>query len=210
MVELFKHNETWINSTIIQEIIPGDDSNIYQCTSFLSHESDVLFSFTMQKIRQYPTNFGVTSYGISRDIDDLKTKTNDLLQNIGYKGVASLEFKWDSIRKRFVFIELNCRLPYYNSLFNASGANLPYIIFQYLTLAQFQKYETHQKEDVNWVNFRYDFITFIHNFVRKKLHFSEWCRQLLKASAFAVWDKDDMKPFIYSMKEQIIGFINTR
>ena len=47
--------------TIIQEIIPGDDSRHYKICAYMSREGNPLLTFTLRKIRQYPCDFGIGS-----------------------------------------------------------------------------------------------------------------------------------------------------
>jgi D-aspartate ligase len=208
LIGMIRQNPSWAKFIVIQEIIPGDDSNVYQCTSLLSNESKVIQSVTMQKIRQYPPGFGVTSYGKCLDVAELKSRTKYFLEQIGYKGVASLEFKWDARREQFYFIELNPRLPYYNSLFLGCGINFPLTIFEYLNTGSIEGGCNAQKDEINWVNFRYDLSTFLHNLKCNKISLSAWLRQLLEVKTYAVWAWGDKKPFLSSIKANALDIIN--
>jgi predicted ATP-grasp superfamily ATP-dependent carboligase len=200
-LESFYHlNSQFLGKTIVQELIPGAEHNIYQCTVYFDTSSVPLVAFTMRKLRQYPPFFGVTSYGISVTNAELIGKTNSFLKKIKYKGFCSLEYKWDQKRKKFYFIELNPRLPHYSSLFYSSGINLPYIAYSDQKYSGNKKYlKKAQQAKISWIHFHFDLATFLaRKKMKQKISFTQWLRSILYTNSFAYWDKRDPLPCVRS------------
>jgi hypothetical protein len=55
-----------------------------------------------------------------------------------------------------------------------------------------------QKEGLIWIDFRRDLASFTRKRKKNKLKLTEWIRSVIKARSFAVYDKYDLLPFIYS------------
>lgn len=53
---------------LVQEIIPGPDSNIYQCAIYIDTLGETKAAFTTRKLRQNPPQFGVARVAISVEI----------------------------------------------------------------------------------------------------------------------------------------------
>jgi predicted ATP-grasp superfamily ATP-dependent carboligase len=199
--KLYNLNAQYLKMTIAQELIIGDDDNIYQCTAYCDRDSSLLAVFTIRKIRQYPPFFGVTSCGLSTNNEELVEKTKAFLKNIEYRGFCSLEFKLDKKSNKFFFIEMNPRLPYYNALFYDSGVNLSHIA--YLD----QKYPGNRKIFANtqklfnyWVHFGFDLSSILERRQKmQKLSLLLWLKSIFASRSFAYWDKKDPLPFIRSI-----------
>jgi predicted ATP-grasp superfamily ATP-dependent carboligase len=91
--EFMQKRSDLIDNVIIQQIVPGGDSNTYQATTYVSEAGCIPQIFTMRKIRQYEPDFGITSYGVSETIPEVKEIVLNFLNSIQYRGFASIEFK---------------------------------------------------------------------------------------------------------------------
>jgi predicted ATP-grasp superfamily ATP-dependent carboligase len=161
----------------------------------------------MRKERQYPPFFGVTSYGIRYESEELADKTDAFLRGINYKGFGSLEFKWDDKKGEFIFIEMNPRLPLYNSMFFKSGINLVYAAFLNLKHGSFYpENNIEEKKRVHWINFRQDVGSYMkRRKVDKGISVLEWIKSVTRANSFAYWHSSDPSPF----KRSTLGFISS-
>jgi len=192
-------NQELEENTLIQEIIAGSESNIYQCTGYFNKGSKPLQLFTMQKLHQFPPNFGITTFGRSLIKADLMEITEKFLTAIGYTGFASVEYKWNNARGKYYLIEVNPRLPWYNGLFTSSNVNLPYIYYQDMKCTdeggEFNSFM--QKENFYWMYFRNELAGY---WKRKQAGKKDNLCKLIKALAntrsFAYWDKADPIPFV--------------
>ena len=104
--EFLSKRKELIGQVIIQQIIPGGDSNTYQATTYVSKDGVVFPIFTMRKIRQYPPNYGITSYGVSEEVPQIKEKVKNFIKSLPYRGFMSIEFKRHPQSNELYYIEL--------------------------------------------------------------------------------------------------------
>lgn len=190
------------NHIIIQEIVPGCEKNIYQCTVYLGKKSPAQF-FTMQKIHQRPPGYGVATIGRSVTVSEIVKKTEKILDDIGYSGFASVEYKKSDKDSKYYLIEINPRLPWYNGLFLSCGVNFPYLA--YLDLKNegiFSFPLQNQRDNIYWMHFKNELSGLLQ---RKKygysLNYFEVVNTFFKVRSFAYFDPSDMKPFWGSIIE---------
>ena len=106
---------------VIQEVIPGPESNILLLAGYFDRNSDPVETFTARKLRQYPPGFGSASLVQSEtDAEILETSTR-FLKEVGFKGVCGTEFKRDPRDGKLKIIEINPRPTLWFHLSNASG-----------------------------------------------------------------------------------------
>jgi D-aspartate ligase len=108
---------------IATEIVPGPDR---YCSyySYLDEEGQPLFHYTKQKLRQFPTHFGLGTYHVSdRDAEVAETGLR-FFQRAGVRGLACVEFKRDERDGRLKLIECNHRFTAADALQRACGLEL--------------------------------------------------------------------------------------
>ena len=132
LINLYAQHPDLLGSTLWQQYIPGGDENIFQCTALVRRSGDLGGLVTVRKLAQYPAN-GMMCFGRTEEHPALEQTARRLLERLDYRGLASLEFKYSPHDGRFYFIEINARLPWYNSLFADAGVNLPALAFAELT-----------------------------------------------------------------------------
>jgi len=132
LIDLYLQQPELLGSTVWQQYIPGGDDNIFQCTALVRHNGAIGGLATVRKMAQYPAN-GMMCFGRTEEHPGLEQAARQLLERLDYRGLASLEFKYSPQDGRFYFIEVNARLPWYNSLFADSGVNLPALAYADLT-----------------------------------------------------------------------------
>jgi len=181
---------------VIQEIIPGDDTNLFQVLGYLNERSEPLGLFSLQKMRQHPAKYGSGTAAISRWKPDLAQLSVDVLRNIGYHGMFGVEFKWDSRDEKYKFIEINARAELQIGL--AARCNVDLTTIQYWDAMGMTAPElTSQKEGIKWLYFRNDLLSSFHSIFGGNLSFSEWIQSLKGEKEYAVYALDDLRPFYY-------------
>lgn len=78
---------------IVQRIIPGADDHVYTYDAYLDQSSLVTHWMTCQKLRQFPINFGASSFTKQKYVEELHHIGAPFLEAIGYKGFGEIEFK---------------------------------------------------------------------------------------------------------------------
>lgn len=94
-----------IDRLVIQEWIPGPDSNIFFCLTYITKNGDILDSVCGQKIHQYPVLFGNTSSAIIIENSFLEKETHRILKEAETYGFCSVEFKQHDITGEYYVIE---------------------------------------------------------------------------------------------------------
>lgn len=182
--------------TIIQEIIPGDDTRHYKICAYLDKNGEVLLQFTLQKLMQYPCDFGIGSSVKSINVPEIREVGLRFFKEIGYRGVGSIEFKKDARDNRFKMIEINPRLWAQNSLPNSCGQN--FALTAYLDILG-EKVEPKAEftEGVKWIAFNEDRSSFIQYYRQGRKTWGEWFKSILTGKrVWAIWTMDDPLPFL--------------
>ena len=117
----------------IQRIIPGPEENCYCYDAYLNQDSKVTHYTSAYKIRQWPNNFGASTYAKQKWIPELHDICKPFLESIGFKGFAEIELKRDVNTGVIYLIEVNVRTINFNEMLYKSGLNFPYIAYMEMT-----------------------------------------------------------------------------
>ena len=80
---------------IIQEYMPGEDSQLYWGVTYLNAQGKPLAVWTGRKLRQYPRGFGTATLAESRRDPWIAQAAVSILQAMGHRGYGVVEFKKD-------------------------------------------------------------------------------------------------------------------
>lgn len=112
---------------IVQSAVPGPDSNMHSLYLCADGAGQVLASVVARKLRQWPPDVGSGSLAVEVREDALRDLGLDLLRDLGYVGLGSLQFKRDAVDGRFYVIEMNAGRPALNlPLCEASGVAMTF------------------------------------------------------------------------------------
>lgn len=179
---------------MVQSLILGPNTNHYKVNVYMSIAGEPLAIFTLRKIHQYPTEFGVGVLVESIRYPELVDLGLKFFKGINYRGIGSIEFKKDERDGKLKMIELNPRLWWQNIQATACGINFPLI--QYLDLTgQTPTPQTEFREGVKWLAAISDFQAFWDYFKRGELSPCSWIRSWIGAKAFSTFAWDDLGPF---------------
>ena len=112
---------------VLQEWIPGQDSDIYFNFVFLDERSELCNSFVGQKILCWPPQVGGTASCVAAPQfhDELTSITLKFAHDIGFRGLLGMEYKRDERNGRFLMIEPTVyRTDYQHEISALSGADL--------------------------------------------------------------------------------------
>lgn len=118
---------------VIQRIIPGPEENCYCYDAYLNQDSKVTHYTSAYKIRQWPNNFGASTYAKQSWIPELHDICKPFLEGIGFKGFAEIELKRDMNTGVIYLIEVNVRTINFNQMLERSGLNFPLIAYLEMT-----------------------------------------------------------------------------
>lgn len=179
----------------VQSIILGPNTNHYKINVYIGVSGQPLAVFTLRKIRQYPTEFGVGTLVESLYMPELVDLGLAFFQGIGYRGIGSIEFKRDDRDGKLKMIELNPRLWQQNALATKCGINFPLI--QYLDLNGCPPNRPVRfVEGIKWVDIMSDFQAFWDYHRQGRLSLLEWLTSLYGTTTFSSFALDDPVPFL--------------
>ena len=191
------------SKVVIQEVIPSGDGKLYIVSTFSDKDGRVKSIYTGKKLRSYLPDFGVTCYGVSCEIETLKSISEKFLNDISYTGFADLEFAYNEETDEYYFIELNIRTSYLNQLYKDSGINLNYIGYLASKGLPFEHLINEQKQEVYWCDFTRDVGSFYRKYKSKKIGLIDWVRDLVRSRSYAYFSISDLKPYIFSIHQTL-------
>lgn len=178
---------------LIQELIPGPDTNHYKSSCYLSRKGEILLAFGLRKIRQQPVGFGFGCLVQSVDYPEMLSLGKDFFTRIGYRGVGSAEFKLDMRDNKLKLIELNPRYWQQNALAEKCGMNFPLMDYMELTGCE-PKAILGYRPGIKWVNIYSDIESFREYRQRGRLSFRQWLDSLKGEKLFSDLAGDDILP----------------
>lgn len=185
---------------IVQQIIQGFDDHMYTYDAYMNQESEVTHWVSCNKLRQYPINFGASSFTIQKYVPELHTIGAAFFKAMGYKGFAEIEFKKDAKDGEFYLIEINVRTTTLNSMLEKAGVNFPYV--QYCDLTGHPLKASYVDHDTNiafW--FEVEDLYAIRDYLKtKQLKLSQIIPTFFRPLSPAVFDSRDPKPFFRMLK----------
>ena len=113
---------------IATEIVPGPD-RFCSYYSYIDEHGGPLFHYTKQKLRQFPTRFGLGTYHCSDWNPEVAEQGLRFMQAVGLRGLGNVEFKRDSRDGRLKLIECNHRFTAANSLVQACGVDVAQLAY---------------------------------------------------------------------------------
>ncbi|KAF5048746.1 ATP-grasp domain-containing protein [Proteiniclasticum sp. QWL-01] len=114
----------------VQRIIPGPETNCYCWEGYMNQDSVCTHYTTVQKIRQWPNNFGAATYAKQKWIPECHEICGPFFEKVGYKGFAEVDLKRDETTGDIYLIEINCRYIGFTELLIALGFNTPFITYR--------------------------------------------------------------------------------
>jgi D-aspartate ligase len=183
---------------IVQEVIPGFDTNHFKFCAYVSQNGEFLLQFTLRKIRQNPIRFGIGSVVESVDYPDLMEIGRKFFKNIDYRGVGSAEFKLDEKDGKLKLIELNPRYWQQVALPDKCDMNFPLVDYLDST-QQNPQIILDFKKNIKWINLYLDFGSFLKYRHIGEISFKQWINSLKGKKIFSVFAWDDTLPVCYDL-----------
>ncbi len=113
----------------VQKIISGPESNCYSFDVYMDKNGEAVSYLTTSKIRQWPINFGASTYAKQEYIPELYDICVPLFKSVGYRGFAEVELKRDVRNDVIYLVEVNVRFVNFTELHCHMGMNTPMMYF---------------------------------------------------------------------------------
>lgn len=181
---------------IVQEIIPGPDSNLAFSLTYFDSGSQPLGMFTGRKLRQYPPHFGTASMAESRFDATVADLTTGILRALSYTGYGSVEFKWDPRQAIYKAIEVTARTWFPHGISTACGLNLLHIAYCNI-IGEKGPDDQGFEEGVKWIHEDRDLRACLHLMRHGELSLGDWVASYRGKRTFALAARDDIGPFLF-------------
>jgi predicted ATP-grasp superfamily ATP-dependent carboligase len=182
---------------IIQEYMPGGDSELWWGVTFLDAAGEPKAMWTGRKLRQYPRRFGTATFAESRWDPELARESTQILQAMGHRGYGVVEFKRDRRDGRLKITEVTGGRTWFpHSLVTRSGINLPLIWYRDALGLDVDVPRTYA-QGIKWIHEERDLKTVSLYFLpERELTLWSWLASYRgkRVYAYAAWD--DPRPLL--------------
>lgn len=165
-------------AVMIVEMIPGPDSLLSSYYTYIAENGAHLLRFTKRVLRRHPVNAGPASLHMTEWLPETAELGARLLDNIGFRGIANVEFKRDVRDGQLKVIEVNPRFAAPHELLVRSGAPLDVIVYCHLTGQPVPAIDRYEQFRWLW-NPPKDFLAFRQLQRRGELSLAGWVRSLM-------------------------------
>jgi predicted ATP-grasp superfamily ATP-dependent carboligase len=121
------------SEVLIQEFVPGDDTDVVVCCCYIGRGGELLGHYTAKKLVQSPPLTGTACIVELADIPEVLDGSIKLLRACGYVGMAEIEYKHDRSTGTYFLIEVNPRHWDQHELGTCAGINLTWLAYSDMT-----------------------------------------------------------------------------
>jgi D-aspartate ligase len=179
---------------MVCEFVPGPDTQLSSYYAYFDRHGEPVYELTKRTMRRSPANFGIGSYHMTEWLPETAETGRRFLKNMGFRGIANIEFKSDPRDGQLKIIECNTRFTGAQELIIRSGLNIPFIAYRYI-VANERPSDTTFKEFVTlWLPFE-DLDAFRDLLASGQISPWAWLKSICRGHGFCYFALDDMKPF---------------
>lgn len=184
---------------LLQEYVPGEDSDIWMYDGYFDRQSRCLADFTARKVRQHPAGMGVCSLGVCEPNDDVVEQSRRLLTAIGYRGVVDIDYRRDRRDGSYRLLDVNPRLGgAFRLMVDRRGLDVARAMYLDLTGQPVPAVEPNPGR--RWLLEAADMIAYGHYRRTHGLNARAWLRSLRGLQEPATFSLRDPLPFLASMR----------
>ena len=199
------------NELIVQEYIPGGDSDIYFCLVYYDNNSNCLVSFVGKKIRQWKVDIGSTASATISNEEYVEVETIRIFDELKYKGFGSIEYKRNPLNGKFYLMEPTVgRLNQQEYVATLHGVNLPLVGYKSQTHLDLSIL-TFENENIIYIDEWMELKSTVFYFLFKNLKIKKWYKGISGKRAYRYWNKKDPLVFFISffwfIRSLILGFV---
>ena len=183
---------------IFSEYIPGNESNIFSYSCFISREGKVLNEWVGKKLSQHPDQYGVFACASNEASDEVVKIGRRLAEGLNAVGYIQPEFKFDDRDSRYKLMEVNLRPMMWNRVGFLSGVFLHLTQFQYATKTPVTNFAQNRSSQKKLVLMLHE----IPNLIIRPGYMSTFYRNIFGGGdiGWAIFDPKDILPFIASLR----------
>ncbi len=196
---------------MIQEIVPGPQTNHVFLDGYIDRNSNFKALFARRRLRMWPLSFGNSSLCVSIPVSEIasfKKRLLGYLKSINYQGIFSGEFKKDQRDGIFKLLEINSRTSaWFNTLSAKCGVNI--MLIAYLdAIGRDTKYSEDYEAGIKWLFLKDDIRAAMRMVLKGDLGVREWIFSLLGKKDYVSYAKDDLRPFVMDLAHTMFRMIS--
>jgi len=197
-------------NVMVQEIILGPPTNHIFLDGYIDRDLNHKAFFARRRLRMWPLAFGNSSLCVSiptSEVTSLKKMLFRYLKSIRYHGIFSAELKKDNRDGVFKLLEINSRTSaWFNTLSAKCGINI--MLIAYLdAIGRDIKYSENYEAGIKWIFLRDDLRSAMRMVLNGDLGIREWISSLFGKKDYVSYAKDDLRPFVMSLKYTIFEML---
>jgi predicted ATP-grasp superfamily ATP-dependent carboligase len=194
--DVLNNHKAILENSMLQEVIPGPENEIYLFKGYFNREGKLKSSFTGRKIRQYPPNFGSASLAESMPNEEVERISVEFLEAVKFHGLCGSEFKYDERDNEYKMIEINIRPQLWEDLTRIAEKEIMWTA--YCDLAGLSIPEQHdQKNGVKWVYVTRDIFSALWQIKNSGLSLFDWIKSYKGTKGDALVDFCDLRMLIH-------------
>lgn len=182
-------------NVIIQELIPGDDSQHFSINMYLDRSGSLNGYFIGHKHRLYPIHAGRASYVETIKNDEILELSKEIASKLNIKGFCNIQYKRNSKTRELQIIEMHPRISYWGFLSTASGVNL--LSIGYRDMLGIEVIEnTDYRVGVKFIDLKRDIKALLQYRRTGEWTIPRWIRSFSGKKVFDIFSFRDPLPFI--------------
>jgi predicted ATP-grasp superfamily ATP-dependent carboligase len=179
----------------IIDLVPGPDELFYSYTVYIDRRGEPVAELCMRKLRKSPPFFGVVRVAEVATRSELREPTIALLRRIGWRGMASVEYKLDPRDQRYRLMEINGRSFLIQGLAWRAGVNYPLLGWRESVLGENVAARYNGWKGV-WVHLLDDLYYALFHRAVEGVAIREYLAPYRRPQIHAVWSPTDPRPFL--------------
>jgi len=177
------------------EYIPGPDTLLSSCYTYIDAQGNELFCFTKRIIRRSPKNFGGATLHATQWLPETARKGMQFFRGIGFQGLGNVEFKTDPRDGKLKIIECNARFTAAQELVYCSGVDIAELIYRSLTYQSWEKVTSYRQNLFLWDPYA-DFFAYLGLKKTGEITLYNWIVSVLNKTVFSYLSLHDPIPFL--------------
>lgn len=182
-----------LKTVLIQEFLSGGPENLYSYATF-AVDGESKISLIANRIRQNPMDFGnSTTFAVTCDVPEIKDSAERILRLSNYFGLGEVEFMYDAKSNTYKFLEINTRAWKWHTLSNQLGFSFISAMVHHFDGEEISPIVNFGK--VGWVERLTDWTVSAKEIMKGKMSLTDFIKSYHIKKEYAVWSKNDIKPF---------------
>jgi predicted ATP-grasp superfamily ATP-dependent carboligase len=181
---------------LVQQYVRGGDDAHYSYVSYRDRHGAELAWFCVHKLRLNPIHGGFATFARVVREPALEATGRRVLDQLEYRGAASVCFKRDPLSQDARIFEINGRIPLAHGASQLAGIDLPWLMYRD-ALGQEPARSDPSQSTGHWLALTYDLWAARDYRRAGELSLLSWLRSLLRVRVVVEFDPRDPGPFLH-------------